>query len=508
MRIRQPVLVAAALAATLTLAACGASTASPDTENGGSVVIAQVTEPDNLPDPIIDGSLAGYNYYYNIFDRLVMLDADGELQPQLATEWASNEDFTQWTFTLRQGVTFHDGSDLTAEDVVFTYQTILDTPDSSILDYMRALDQVSASADGTQIIFDLNAPFSPWPSITTAVHIVPQAIYQDAGSAAFAENPIGSGPFQFVSRTRGVDYVMERYDDYWGEVPALERVTFQTIADEDARLNGVLSGSVDVALISPNQVQGVASDTRISIEGRISNGVTFLGVNTQAEALQDELVRRAIVHAIDYEAIVDTVLAGAGQATSQIVAETVAGYDPSLGLAEYDPDLSRQLLEEASYDGAAVILEYASDGRIPLSTEVAQAIGGYLSAVGINVSLSGMDQASFSGRVYGTQDMRGLFLNTWAPSTMDGDMPATNMFAGGANDYENSEETAALVSDQRQVGDQDRIDVFGELARMNLELGLLIPLYSPETIYAVNPALDWTPRVDGLFTLADASFTE
>ncbi|HCX84781.1 MAG TPA: hypothetical protein DHV14_06540, partial [Micrococcales bacterium] len=334
MQIARRILAAVvATGSVLALAACssvasGAGDASAD--GGGSLVVAQVTEPENAPDPIIDGSLAGYNYYYNIFDRLVMLDADGTLQPQLATDWEPNEDFTQWTFTLRQGVTFHDGSDLTAEDVVFTYQTILDSPDSAILEYMRVLEGVRASDDGTQVIFDLNAPFSPWPSITTTAHIVPKAVYEALGSEGFAEAPVGSGPYEFVSRTRGVDYVIQRNDDYWGEKPSIERVTFQTIADEDARLNGVLSGSVDVALISPNQVAGIENDSSVELASRVSNGVTFLGVNTQAGALTDVRVRQAIVHAIDRESIVENVLSGRGEATSQVVARTVTGFDDAV----------------------------------------------------------------------------------------------------------------------------------------------------------------------------------
>lgn len=514
MRPRLP--FAAVLAATaLALAACGGSDPSPGTDattgeavSGGDLVIAQVTEPDSLPDPLIDGSLAGYNYYYNVFDRLTMLDAEGQIQPQLATEWTSSEDFTTWTYTIRDDATFHNGDPVTVEDVIFTYQQILDTPESSILSYLAALESVEAGADPNTVVFNLNASFSPWPSITTSVHIVPESVYTELGSEAFSEAPVGSGPFQFVSRTRGVEYVMEAYPDYWGGAPSLDTVTFQTVADEDARLNGVLSGSLDVALVSPNQVPSIEGDTSVNVVSRDSNGVTFLGVNTTAGALTDERVRRAIVLAIDLESITDNVLAGRATPNSQIVAPTVAGYDSSVAFAEHDPEQAIALLEDAGYDGEPIVFEYATDGRIPLSSEIAQAIQGFLSEVGIVLDMRGMDQASLSGRVYGTQDMNGLFLNTWAPSTMDGDMPATNMFAGGANDYTNSPETAGLVELQRTVDGQDRVDVFGELASLNIEQGLIIPLYTPDLNYVSNLDLEWQARVDGLFTFDQTAFTE
>ncbi|WP_157323932.1 ABC transporter substrate-binding protein [Nesterenkonia alkaliphila] len=498
-------------AAALLLSACSDSTEPAGDQTpaeGGELIIAAVAEPENVTEPVVDGSLAGYNYYYNVFDRLTMFDAEGQMQPELATEWEPNEDFTEWTYTIRDDVTFHDGEELTVDDVIFTYNEVLNSTDSSVTGYLNVLDTVEAGEEENTLIFTLNTSFSAFPSLTTAVSIVPEHVYSELGSEEFAQQPVGSGPFQFVSYTRGVEYVIERNEDYWGGAPSLERVTFQTVSDQDARLNGVISGSVDLGQISPNQVGAVADDPNIVIESVTSNGVVFLGVNTGAEGLDDPLVRQAIIHAVDRESIVENVLTGGGLANGQIVAQSVGGYDDSVQLPAYDPELAEQLLAEADYQGETITLEYATDGRIPLSTEVAQAIQGYLTAVGISVEMSGMDQSTLSNRVSATQDLRGLFLNTWAPSTMDGDMPATNFFCGGSNDYTHDETACGLVEAQREVDEQERTDVFGELAELNIEQGFIMPLYSPDNIYAANPNLDWQPRADGLFVLKDASLTE
>lgn len=490
------------------LAGCGAQGATGGSKDATSqITIGQVTEPEKSPDPIVDGSLAGFNYHYNVFDRLTALDASGAIEPQLATAWEASADFTDWTFTVRDDVTFHDGEPLTVEDVVFTYETILATPESDNLGYLGPLESVEAG-EGNTVVFHLSAPFSPWPSITTAISIVPEKVYTELGSEGFAAAPVGSGPFKFVSWTRGVDYVIEKNPDYWGTVPSVDKVRFQTVADEEARLNGVSSGSLDIALISPNQVSSVEGSSSVKVASLASNGATFLGMNSTSGPLADPLVRRAISLAIDKDAIVGTVLAGRGVVNNQLVAPGVGGFDPSFPATDYDPELAKELLAQAGYTGEAISFEYATDGRIPLSSEVAQAIQGYLTEVGITLDMKGTDQASLSGKIYTTVNISGLYLNTWAPSTMDGDMPAENLFNGGQNDYARSPETAALVQQQRTVADADRIAVFNELFQLNEDQAYIIGLYTPNTDYAVNPDVTWTPRVDGEYVLNEVTVSK
>ncbi|BDZ48319.1 hypothetical protein GCM10025867_05600 [Frondihabitans sucicola] len=231
--------------------------------------------------------------------------------------------------------------------------------------------------------------------------------------------------------------------------------------------------------------------------------MTFLGVNQTKGVLKDSRIRRAISLAIDKKALAKVVLDGRAVANDQIVAPGVAGFVKGFDGTGYSPSKAKKLLAEAGYSGQSIPLEYATSGRIPLSSEIAQAIGGYLKAVGIDVDLVGMDQASLSAKIYGTVNMAGLYLNTWAPSTMDGDMPASNLFGGGQNDYAKSPALAALVKDQRTVAGADRLADFEKIARTNADDADILPLFTPKADYAVNSTLSWTPRVDGEFVVSD-----
>ncbi|UGT38960.1 ABC transporter substrate-binding protein [Nocardia yamanashiensis] len=491
------------LAAALALTGCAPAGSSGG--SGNEIVVGAVTEPEKVADPIVDGSLAGYNYYFAEFDQLARFDPDGKLNPLLATAWEHNADFTQWTFTIRDNAKFQNGDPVLPSDIAFTYNTIKATPSGDPASYMEMFDKAAVGA-GNTVVFTLNAPFSAWPSIVTGVSIVPEKVYTALGSAGFAAAPVGSGPFMFDHYTRGVEYVVKRNPNYWGAAPAVEKVTFKTVADADARLNGVQSGSLDVALIAPNQVSAVSGSSSVTVKSNVSNGVTFLGMNSSAGPLANQKVREAIALAIDRNSIVKNVLAGKAKVDNQLIAQSVGGFNPAYPQAVYDPVKAKQLVAESGYTGQAIPFQYATNGRIPLSSEIAQAVQGDLAKVGITVTLNGTDQGSFSQIIYGKKSAQGLYLNTYAPSTMDGDAPVASMFGGQQNDYAMLPATAALVAKTRTVGGQGRIDAYSELFRFNDAQSLLIGLYTPDTNYAVDPKLKWSPRADGMITVDAASF--
>lgn len=506
--LRRRLLAAGAFAATgsllLTSCAGGFDNAAAEGETPTKIVAAIPTDPTSM-DPIRSGALVVLSVFFHTFDQLVAITADGELAPKLATEWTPNDDLTQWDFTLREGVEASNGEAITAEDVAFSYRTILDDPTGENYAYLSSVASVEA-VDELTVRFTLNSPFSAFPRNTSLISIVPADTYQEAGAEAFAQDPIGSGPYVFDSIQTGVSYDLSRNDSYWGEAPAIEQISLQPVSSDESRVNGVLSGSLDVAPIGPTQVSSVEGQGSAQVFSALSNGVVFLGVNSKSGVLTDVRIREAIALAIDKEAITGGLLSGLAEPASAMLAPAVEGYSDDVTAPGYDQERARQLLAEAGYGGESIPFDYATDGRIPLSSEVAQTIQASLAEVGINVELRGADQQAHTLKIR-SQEMEGIYLNTWAPSTVDGDLPLTDFYEpAGNNNYAQDPRTAELAAEQRAVTGEERLDVFAELLTYSNEQGYFVPLYVPMNNYAADPDLDWTPRADGLFDFTQTSF--
>ena len=505
---RRRTLAAGTLVATgtLLLTSCAGDfdDASAEGETPTSIVAAIPTDPTSM-DPIRSGALVVLSVFFHTFDQLTTITADGELAPKLATEWTSNDDLTEWEFTLREGVEASNGEAITAEDVAFSYQAILDDETSENFAYLSSVASVEAVDDLT-VRFTLTSPFSAFPRTTSLISVVPADTYQEEGADAFAQAPVGSGAYVFDSVRTGVSYDLVRNDDWWGEAPAIERISIQPVSSDESRVNGVLSGSLDVAPIGPTQVSAVEGQDSAQVFSALSNGVVFLGVNSTSGVLTDVRVRQAIGLAIDDEAITEGLLSGLAEPAKATLAPAVEGYSDDVEDAGYDPDRARELLAEAGYAGETIPFDYATDGRIPLSSEVAQTVQASLADVGITTELRGADQQAHTLKVRG-REMQGIYLNTWAPSTVDGDLPLTDLYEpAGNNNYAQDPKTAELATAQRAVTGEARQEVFAELLDYSNEQGYFVPLYVPMNNYAADPDLDWTPRADGLFDFTQTSF--
>jgi peptide/nickel transport system substrate-binding protein len=501
-RTRSALAVASTLTAVALLTSCASGETSSAPPDGVKTVTVAITQdPENL-NPVIGGSFGALSLEFNLFDQLAAINTDGTVGPRAAAEWSSNEDFTVWDFTLRDDILFHDGTSMTASDVVFSFQEVLDDPESNRKLWLTDMTSVEA-IDDTHVRFTLSTPFSEWPRQTTLISIVPQAAYEELGSDGFNAAPVGSGPFQFVSYKRGESVVVEKFDDYFGGAPALDTVEWIPVPADDARVTGVQSGTVDIASIPTAQIQAIESTGSAEVRDIPSHQVVYLGFNTETGPLANVDLRRAISYAIDRDAITEAIFDGRAQPNSQLVAPTVVGFSDSLEPVEYDPEAAAAALDDAGYEGEPIPFQYALDGVIPLGAELAQAIAGQLEAVGITVSLEGTDNASYDilGREHG---LSGLYLGQFSPSILDAGLPLRFLFSSEATNYFDDADVEQLVIDQKAVADTERLDVITDIWELNQDNSYIAPLYSPDAAYGVNPSVVWEPRPDGLFMMQDA----
>jgi len=416
------------------------------------ITVAQSSDVRTL-DPSVDTSPISLNVFQNVYDALTEIAADGSVQPKLATEWTSNADSTEWTFSIREGVTFHDGTPLTAEDVVWTYEKIMADEGSPVRAYLSRVDTVEATGE-YEVTFTLSAPFAPWPRQLTLVSILPSDTYQERGAEAFNTDPVGSGPFRIVSWAKDEAVTMEAFDDYWGGRPAIDRVIWRPVPSDSARAAGLLSGELDVVpLLPPALVERIAAADGVEVKTVASNRVLYIGFDTTTPPYDDVNLRRAIDHAINREAITERLLRGLGEPMGQLVAPVTFGYDPAIEPTPYDPDRARELLAESTYDGEELTFLYPNN-RYAFGTEVAQAIGGFLDDIGVNVRLEGMEYSAYFPLWLG-KELNSIHMFGFGPSIMDAQLPLGSLLASDSRGYWSDPEVDGLIAAQLAEADPD-----------------------------------------------------
>jgi peptide/nickel transport system substrate-binding protein len=498
---RRPAIAAGLAVVALALTACGGSSSGGSSgtaatfAEGDAVHVALTAEPDTL-DPIFDTGLPALNIFYNVFDQLATIDADGTVQPRLATSWTADETLTTWVFTLREGATFQDGSPVTAADVVFTYETAMNDPESRLGGYLSAVDSVVATG-ASEVTFTLNTPFAPFDRQTTLIPIIPEAAYTELGAEAFGRAPVGSGPYQVTDWAAGDAITLERYDDYWGEAPAYEQVVFTPVPDDTTRANSVQSGDLDIALLGPSNVPAVEDSGAVQIKTAQSNRVFYAGFNGTDPVLSDPDVRKAVDLAIDRQALGDDLLGGTAEPVGQLVAPVSFGFDEDLAATQQDVEAATALLEDSGYDGTPVTLSYPTTG-LPQIDQIAQAVAAQLQEIGLTVELDGQEASTFSNSWF-AGELPGLFVYAFAPSVMDANLPMSMLLASGGQGYFPDPEVDALLAEQIGTADPDaRAAVIAQISQIVTDTTSYAPLLVDSYTYGVTEGLDWTPRPDGM----------
>ncbi|PZR53479.1 ABC transporter substrate-binding protein [Xylanimonas oleitrophica] len=378
-------LVAAATA--LTLAACTAGSTSPDPSAGPGEARTDATvvvgaEPVNLDFTTTAGAAIPQLLLNNVYETLVKVDQDGEIVPLLAESWTVSDDRTVYDFTLRQGVTFSDGSDLTAEDVAASFDRVK----TDWLHATKAKMDVVASTEALapdHVRVTLSRPSNAWLfDIATAVGAVfPEELGFDLRTTA-----VGSGPYEVTDVVQGDHITLTGRDDYWGGAPELDTVTVRYMTDTTAATNALRAGDVDMLYgsASADQVVQLEAGGQFQVLEGTSTGDVLLSLNNRAAPFDDVRVRQAISYAIDRQAVMDTASAGYGTLVGAMVTPQDPYYEDLTDVYPYDPDRARELLAEAGATDLHVTFDVPNLGY---ATTAAEVIVSQLADVGVTATI-------------------------------------------------------------------------------------------------------------------------
>jgi peptide/nickel transport system substrate-binding protein len=326
-----------------------------------NVIVVAVTSGPNSLDPRYGLDDTSQKVHQLIFDGLLRID-DGL---RFTTEGALAEDLSQpdpttYVVSLRKGVRFHDGHELTAADVVDTFRTILDPASRSPhRGAFRGLQSVDAR-DPHTVVFTLSEPFSSFPTNL----VIPQIVPAGAGTD-LAAHPIGTGPYRFVRHAPDDRIELTRFDGYWAGDPANQGVVLRVVPDEVMRGLELRKGTIDVVVndVSPDILHQLRHDEHLQTTTAPGVDYQYIGVNLGDPALSDVRVRRALAHAIDRQAIVDHLRRGLATPADGLIPPLARAHEPGLTSYALDPQRARQLLDEAGYpdpdgDGPAPRLRF------------------------------------------------------------------------------------------------------------------------------------------------------
>jgi peptide/nickel transport system substrate-binding protein len=411
-------------------------------------------------------SLSAYEYLGALYNRLVRLDESGQTVPDLAREWSGNDDGTVWTFALRRGVRFHDGSRFTADDAIASIRHILDektaSPQAGVLGEVMTADSMRA-LDPYTLRFELTKPNAEFPSLLTAYqcYIVPAGAIDTIGTTG-----IGTGPFKLSSFAPAGTGSIEAFDDHFAGRPALDGIDFFSIQDTTARVNALLAGQID--LISQTNLdfataRVVAASQRATV-ARVVNAQWYtMPMLATSEQFSDPLVRQAMKLAYDPRKIVDTAVQGTGSPgwDNPVPPQLAAFLDEP---REHDPDKARSLLKRAGHERFQASIYTSSYESV--FTPLAVAYRDQVKAAGIDLTVKNASADSYYTQIWLQKPLMVSYFFTGRPI----DQLLNQIFRSGSSYNESAWANPrfdALLDDARaEMDDAKRLTLYQDAQRM------------------------------------------
>jgi ABC-type transport system substrate-binding protein len=389
--------------------------------SGGTVVYAAGADPDNL-DPANAESNPSEAVNRMMYENLARFDEKLKIVPGLATKWEQSKDGLTWTFFLRKGVKFHDGTPFNAVAVkVFVERMIGPEKPSRAGLYVPFVNSVEAVDDYT-VKINLKVPFAFFLNnlAHSASGIVSPTALKTYGKD-ISRRAVGTGPFKFVEWIHGDHLTMVRNDEYWGGKPKLDKIIVKTVKEDSARVMMLQSGDAQLIVRIPSEdIARLEKDPKIKLDSTETLRVLYIGINCSKKPFTDVRVRQALNYAVDKESIVKNLYQERALVSAGIVAPLTTGYVTIKGYA-YEPEKAKKLLAEAGFPNGFKAKLWSPQGRYPKDFEMAQAVQQQLKKVGIDCTLDTMEWAAYlaATRKPPEQNESELFLLGWAPSSAE-----------------------------------------------------------------------------------------
>lgn len=501
--------VGLATAAALTLTACTGQPAATEESGvaGGDLVVGFTAEPDNLF-PWTATQFQSANVLQNLYSTLTEYDEDLNVTPGLAESWEVSEDGLTVTFTLRDGVTFTDGSALDSADVKYSLDAIKDEATAAVS--RATLTNVASveATDPTTVTLTMSAPDAALPSNLATINMA--ILSSDDTAEALATEPNGSGPFKFDKRVPNQSITLTRNDDYWGDEALVDSVEFRIIPDETSIVSAMQSGNVQLAVLSDPVVAQTAETGTTTVERTPQLSYHTLQLNASRGDLADVNVRLAIQCAIDRQEVLDTAALGEGEVTGPFTSPAFRSDPEARPCPKRDLDKAAEYLDKAG-KSSVTLNAIVNQGGYATSVAEAQNLAAQLAEANITLNLEVLESGAYVDRWVAGDFDTAVALNGGRPDP-DGAYSRYFTSTGNLNKVAaySTPELDALFEEGRATADQSEREAIYTQISDNLENNApWIWLFTGFNYTAMNGVTGFVPLANGsLQNLRTASLTQ
>lgn len=448
-----------------------------------SLTMGYTTEPEGL-DPHRTAAASTFTVTNNIYDTLVGVTSDWEIVPRLAKEWTLSDNGMEITFKLRDDVKFHNGRDMTAKDVEFSFNRLKDAESPRARDYenitgIEVVDEYTIKFTTEKLDVELLKSFAyPWTAV------VPEEAVADLKT-----KPVGTGAFTLKEWVPQQHLVLQRNDNYYGDKAKLESVKLVLIPDATSMMASFQVGDLDIIPLTGDQVTMVEGNAEYKVISEPMNAVQIMSINTDHEILSNEKVRQAMAMAINKQEVIDASMFGYGDQIGSHLPPTSPDYFDTNNVIEYNPDKAKELLKEAGYENGFDI-NMSLPKNYQLHVDAGQVIADQLSKIGINVNIELIEWGTWLSDVYGAKKF---------DTTVVGHTGRLDSFAflsryySDSNDYislKTGEVDELLDRAQQELDADNRKEIYKEIQEILANKLPAIYLQTPRTMLVLQKDVD------------------